>query len=89
MNPAKLAKILQQSKMKYAYNKNTKIYSVKFYMGKGALKRERILTMRVSPKFIEYSLADNKGEVLEVMRQDGANLKFQDFKRWLNVKWEN
>ena len=82
VKPIALAKVLEQSKMKYGYNKDTKIYSVKFYIKKRkGVKSERTLTMRVSPKFLEYSLSDSKGNVLEVMRQDKAGLKFLDFKK--------
>lgn len=81
MDSTKLAKVLEKCKMKYAYNKDTKIYSVKFYIKKEGKREERILTMRVSPQFIEYSIADGQGTVLEVIRQEDSKLKFMDFKK--------
>ncbi|MFA5049633.1 MAG: hypothetical protein WC501_01360 [Candidatus Micrarchaeia archaeon] len=75
-----LIKILEKSQMKYAYNKDTKIYSIRYNLkgAKGVFK-ERVLTMRVSPKFLEYSIADANGNILEIMKQEGAKLSFQNF----------
>lgn len=82
LGPRAFIKLLEKCEMKYAYNKDTKIYSTKFFLKKkGKIKEERTFTMRVSPNFLEYSLADKKGTVLEVMRQDGSKLKFLDFKK--------
>ncbi|MDD5022954.1 MAG: hypothetical protein PHU63_02185 [Candidatus ainarchaeum sp.] len=80
-NKDDFAKILEKSQMKYGYDKNTRIYSVKFYVKKAkGVKEERLLTMRVSPNFLEYSLADSKGKVLELLRQEGTAINFSDFK---------
>ncbi len=74
-----LIKILEKSQMKYAYHKDTKIYSVKYNLKGKGISKERVLTMRVSPKFLEYSIADGNGNILEIMKQEGAKLSFQSF----------
>lgn len=82
VGPRALVRILEKSEMKYGYNKNTKIYSAKFYVKKAkGIKKERILSMLVSPKFLEYTLSDSKGNVLELIRQEGKKLNFSNFKK--------
>jgi len=76
-----LSKLLSKSEMKYAYNKDTKIYSVKFYIKRKGKREERILSMLVSPKYLEYSIADKNGDILEVIRQEGRKIKYVDFKK--------
>lgn len=80
MKPKDLVKILAKSKMKYGYNKDTKIYTVKFFIKKGGKKELRILTVMAAPKFIEYSIADEKGNTLEMLRQEGSKIRFENFK---------
>lgn len=67
--------------MQYAYNKDTKIYSAKFFVDIGKKKEERIFTMRVSKDFLEYSIADAKGNVLEMIKQEGSKLGHYDFRK--------
>lgn len=76
MTKADLINLIKGSKFEYAYDKDRKIYSVKVFLN----KQPRILTMIVGNNYIEYSLTDKEGEVLEVLRQEGANLQVTDYK---------
>lgn len=53
-------------KVEYGYNQRQKIYSIQVMLD----NRPRIITVRVGDSFTELSLADQKGNVLEVLRQD-------------------
>ncbi|MCI0503878.1 hypothetical protein L0Y65_04150 [Candidatus Micrarchaeota archaeon] len=55
-------------KVEYGYNQRQRIYSIKVMLD----NRPRIITVRVGENFTEMSLADQKGNVLEVLRQDDA-----------------
>jgi hypothetical protein len=60
-------------KVEYGYNQRQKIYSIKVMLD----NRPRIITVRVGENFTEMSLADQKGNVLEVLRQDeGKGISF-------------
>ena len=58
--------LFKNAKVQYAYNQRQKIYSVKVMLD----NRPRILTLRVGDNFTELSLADQKGKVLEVLREE-------------------
>lgn len=65
--------VFKNCKVEYGYNQRQKIYSIKVSLD----GRPRIITMRVGENFSEVSLADTKGNVLEVLRQeDGKGLSF-------------
>ncbi len=65
--------LFKNCKVEYGYNQRQKIYSVKVMLD----GRPRILTLRVGENFTELSFADQKGNVLEVLRQeDGKGLKY-------------
>ena len=60
-------------KVQYAYNQRQKIYSVKVMLN----NRPRIITVRAGDDFTELSLADENGNVLEVVREsDGKGITF-------------
>lgn len=58
--------LFKNCKVEYGYNQRQKIYSVKVMLD----NRPRIITVRVGDNFTELSLADQNGNVLEVLRQD-------------------
>lgn len=60
--------IYKGCKVEYGYNQRQRIYSIKVMLD----NRPRIITVRVGENFTEMSLADQKGNVLEVLRQDDA-----------------
>ncbi len=65
--------LFKNAQMQYAYNQRQKIYSMKVLLD----NRPRIITMRIGEDFTELSIADQKGNVLEVLRQeDGKGITF-------------
>jgi len=60
--------IFKNCKVEYGYNQRQKIYSIKVMLD----NRPRIITVRVGEAFTEVSLADQKGNVLEVLRQENG-----------------
>jgi hypothetical protein len=69
--------LFKNCKVEYGYNQRQKIYSVKVMLD----GRPRIITVRVGENFTELSLADQKGNVLEVLRQeDGKGVSFSKSK---------
>jgi hypothetical protein len=59
--------------VQYGYNQRQRIYSVATEFD----GRPRILTVRVGENFMEMSLADRQGNVLETMRQeDGRGITY-------------
>ncbi|MFH1222004.1 MAG: hypothetical protein V1492_02875 [Candidatus Micrarchaeota archaeon] len=64
--------LFENCKVQYAYDGKQKIYSMLIYFN----KRPRILTIRVGSDFLEASLANSKGEVLEVLSQEKGEMKF-------------
>ncbi|MFN7991701.1 MAG: hypothetical protein U0R44_06095 [Candidatus Micrarchaeia archaeon] len=69
--------LFKNCKVEYGYNQRQKIYSVKVSLD----GRPRIITVRVGDNFTELSLADMKGTVLEVLREeDGKGVSFSKTK---------
>lgn len=69
--------LFKNCKVEYGYNQRQKIYSVKVMLD----GRPRIITVRVGENFTELSLADQKGNPLEVLRQeDGRGVSFSKSK---------
>jgi hypothetical protein len=65
--------IFKNCKVEYGYNQRQKIYSIKVMLD----NRPRIITIRTGEAFTEVSLADLKGNILEVLRQeDGKGVSF-------------
>jgi hypothetical protein len=65
--------LFKNCKVQYAYNQRQKIYSVKVMLD----NRPRIITVRVGDDFTELSLADQEGNLLEVVRQEnGKGINF-------------
>jgi hypothetical protein len=65
--------LFKNAQMQYAYNQRQKIYSMKVVLD----NRPRIITMRIGDDFTELSIADTKGNVLEVLRQEeGKGITF-------------
>jgi hypothetical protein len=65
--------LFKNCKVEYGYNQRQKIYSIKVMLD----NRPRIITIRAGESFTEVSLADTKGNVLEVLRQeDGKGVAF-------------
>ncbi|MFH0737626.1 MAG: hypothetical protein V1827_03650 [Candidatus Micrarchaeota archaeon] len=65
--------LFKNCKAEYGYNQRQKIYSVKVVLD----GRPRIITVRVGDSFTELSLADAKGNILEILRQeDGSGVTF-------------
>lgn len=65
--------LFKNCKVQYAYNQKQKIYSVKVILD----NRPRIITVRVGNDFTELSLADQEGNLLEVVRQEnGKGINF-------------
>ncbi len=58
--------LFKDCKVQYAYNQRQKIYSVLVKLD----NRPRIITLRVGDDFTELSLADTKGNVLEIIKQE-------------------
>lgn len=58
--------IFKNCKVQYGYNQRQKIYSIKVMLD----NRPRIITIRTGEDFTEVSLADQKGRVLETLRQE-------------------
>ncbi len=77
MTKKDLVDLIRGSKFEYAYDKDRKIYSVKVFLN----KEPRILTMIVGGTYLEYSLSDEGGNVLEVLRQEAGNLQVTDYKK--------
>ncbi|MBN1170463.1 hypothetical protein JXA56_05530 [Candidatus Micrarchaeota archaeon] len=68
-----ISDLFKNAKVQYAYNQRQKIYSVEVILD----NRPRILTLRVGDNFTELSLADKKGKILEVLREeDGRGVTF-------------
>ncbi len=67
------ANLFKNCKVEYAHNQKENVYSVKVIME----GKPRIITVRVGDKFAELSLADQKGNIIEVLRQeDGKGVRF-------------
>jgi hypothetical protein len=65
--------LFKNCKVQYAYDQKQKIYSVKVMLD----NRPRIITVRVGNDFTELSLADQEGNLLEVVRQEnGKGINF-------------
>jgi hypothetical protein len=65
--------LFKNCKVQYAYDQKQKIYSVKVMLD----NRPRIITVRVGDVFTELSLADQDGNLLEVVRQEnGKGINF-------------
>lgn len=65
--------LFKNCKVQYAYDQKQKIYSVKVMLD----NRPRIITVRVGDVFTELSLADQEGNLLEVVRQEnGKGINF-------------
>jgi len=77
MTKTDLVNLIKGSKFEYAYDKSRKIYSVKVSLN----KKPRILTMIVGPSYLEFSLADTNGNVLELLRQEGSKINVVDYKK--------
>lgn len=68
-----IAGLFENCKYQYAYNQRQKIYSAKVSLD----NRPRILTLRIGQNFMELSLTDQDGNVLEVAREeDGRGVTF-------------
>ncbi|MBI5223219.1 hypothetical protein HY990_02250 [Candidatus Micrarchaeota archaeon] len=63
---AELLKIFRDCKVQYAKDKTQNTYSVKIMLS----NKPQIVTVRVGEKFTELSLADQDGNVLEILRQE-------------------
>lgn len=77
MDKDKILKILKNSKAQYGYDNKSRIYSAKFFIN----GKPRVLTMRLGSDFVEFSLADENGEVLELLEQKGGNMSFKQVKK--------
>lgn len=62
----KIEDLFDSAQIQYAYNQRQNIYSMSVMLD----NRPRIITLRVGQDFTELSLADQHGNVLEVMRED-------------------
>jgi len=62
--------LFKNCKTQYAYDKKEKIYTVMVNLD----NRPRILTFRVGENFTEISIANRKGDVLEILRQEGNDI---------------
>jgi hypothetical protein len=58
--------LFKNADIQYAYNQRQKIYSMRVVLN----NRPRIITMRIGENFTELSIADTKGNPLEVLRQE-------------------
>ncbi len=77
MSKKDLIDLIKGSKFEYAYDKERKMYSTKVFLN----KLPRILTMIVGNDYVEYSLADTTGNVLEIHRQRGNKLEFINYQK--------
>ena len=77
MKKSTILKILKSAKTEYAYDNKQKIYSAKFFINDKA----RILTMRLGKGFVEFSLADESGRVMEILKQEGNLVEFYQTKK--------
>lgn len=69
----KIENLFDNAQVQYAYNQRQQIYSMSVMLD----NRPRILTLRVGENFTELSLADRKGNVLEMLREeDGRGVTF-------------
>lgn len=64
--------------IQYAYGKDTDIYSVRV---KFPYEPVRILTVKIGKDSTELSLADEKGNPLQVLEQKGSHIVFNDYTR--------
>ena len=64
--------LFKNCKVQYGYNQRQKIYSIQVDLD----NRPRIITIRAGENFTEVSLADQKGKVLEMLRQEGRSISF-------------
>lgn len=62
--------LFKNCKTQYAYDKKEKIYTVMVNLD----NRPRILTFRVGENFTEISIANKKGDILEILRQEGNDI---------------
>jgi len=62
--------LFKNCKTQYAYDKKEKIYTVMVTLD----NRPRIMTFRVGDNYTEISIANKKGDVLEILRQEGSNI---------------
>ena len=62
--------LFKNCKAQYAYDKKGKIYTVMVTLD----NRPRILTFRVGDNFTEISIANKKGDILEILRQEGNDI---------------
>jgi hypothetical protein len=70
---SKAGDLFKDSKVRYAYDKEQRIYSVLVRLD----DVPRVLTVRAGQDFTELSLSDTKGNVLEMLRQqDGGGVTF-------------
>ena len=64
------ARLFKNCKTQYAYDKKDKIYTVMVMLD----NRPRILTFRVGENFTEISIANKKGDIIEILRQEGNDI---------------
>jgi len=62
--------LFKNCKTQYAYDKKEKIYTVMVNLD----NRPRILTFTVGENFTEISIANKKGDILEILRQEGNDI---------------
>ncbi len=58
--------LFKNAQVQFAYNQRQKIYSIRTILD----NRPRIITLRVGDNFMELSLADQNGNLLEVVREE-------------------
>jgi hypothetical protein len=68
--------LFKNCKIQYAYDNKEKIYTVMVMLD----ARPRILTFRVSDDYTEISIANKKGDILEILRQEGSNITLHKVK---------
>jgi hypothetical protein len=65
--------LFDNCKCQYAYNQRQRIYSTKVTLD----NRPRVITLRIGENFMELSLSDLDGNILEMARQeDGEGASF-------------
>jgi hypothetical protein len=69
--------IFKQADVQHTYDKEQKIYSVKVVLN----NKPRILTLRVGNDFTEISLADEKGNLLEVLSEKDGRVFFDNYSK--------
>lgn len=74
-NQSEIAKIFKNAKVQYSKDPKQNIYSVKITLN----NKPRIITVRVGDSFTELSLADQEGNVLEMLREDNGKTSFTKF----------